>query len=213
MDGAWLSRRERILGEIVPFGERRRRKRRKFVLLVAKVSAAAFCATVAVGAGWDQLTSTWQWATTAGPVNASEVSAVSDNSKPAHLTPRTRLPERRVVSAFTACNGSKRVTCVVDGDTFWFEGEKVRIADIDTPEIGEAKCPSERALGEKAKSRLLVLLSAGPFEMQALPDRDTDKYGRLLRVLVRNGQSIGDRLVAEGLARTWSGRREPWCGI
>ena len=37
------------------------------------------------------------------------------------------------------------------------------------------------------------------------------EYGRSLRVLTRNGQSIGDMLVAEGLGPTWTGRREPWC--
>jgi endonuclease YncB( thermonuclease family) len=28
---------------------------------------------------------------------------------------------------------------------------------------------------------------------------------------LRDGRSLGDQLVSEGLARTWSGRREPWC--
>ena len=33
--------------------------------------------------------------------------------------------------------------------------------------------------------------------------RDEDRYGRKLRVVVRNGRSLGDQLVSEGLARTW----------
>jgi micrococcal nuclease len=41
--------------------------------------------------------------------------------------------------------------------------------------------------------------------------RDEDRYGRKLRVVVRDGRSIGDMLVAEGLARAWTGRREPRC--
>ena len=111
---------------------------------------------------------------------------------------------------FELC-GMVRQTCVVDGDTFWFEGRKIRIADIDTPEISEPKCVSEYALGMKATHRLRDLLNAGPFDLQPIPDRDLDKYGRELRVVVRNGRSLGDQLVSEGLARTWSGRREPWC--
>jgi endonuclease YncB( thermonuclease family) len=55
------------------------------------------------------------------------------------------------------------------------------------------------------------LLHAGPFELERIPGRDEDRYGRKLRVVTRNGRSLGDQLVAEGLARTWSGRREPWC--
>ena len=99
----------------------------------------------------------------------------------------------------------------MDGDTFWLRGEKIRIADIDTPEIGKPQCARELALGQKAKMRLQALLNAGPFEMRPLPDREADQYGRSLRILMRNGQSIGDKLVAEGLARTWEGRRRPWC--
>jgi endonuclease YncB( thermonuclease family) len=37
-------------------------------------------------------------------------------------------------------------------------------------------------------------------------------YGRKLRILVRNGRSLGDTLVAEGLARRWDGARRSWCG-
>ena len=100
---------------------------------------------------------------------------------------------------------------MVDGDTFWLDRRKVRIADIDTPEIGEPKCDAEFALGMKATRRLRELLNAGPFTLEAIPGRDQDKYGRDLRVVVRSGRSLGDQLVQEGLARTWSGRREPWC--
>jgi len=69
----------------------------------------------------------------------------------------------------------------------------------------------ELALGNKATDRLVELVNEGPFELKVWQDRDTDGYGRKLRVLVRNGRSLGDRLVSEGLARTWAGRREPWC--
>jgi endonuclease YncB( thermonuclease family) len=99
---------------------------------------------------------------------------------------------------------------VIDGDTFRFEGEKIRIADIDTPEV-KGRCAQERALAARATDRLAVLLAAGPFELETIGGRDEDRYGRKLRIVTRNGRSIGDQLVAEGLARTWSGRREPWC--
>lgn len=112
---------------------------------------------------------------------------------------------------YTLCSGSVRVHCVVDGDTIWHDGIKIRIADIDTPEVGQPKCSSEAALGAKATKRLLQLVNAGRFEMKAWQGRDEDQYGRKLRVFVRNGRSLGDILVSEGLARTWSGRRVPWC--
>jgi endonuclease YncB( thermonuclease family) len=57
-----------------------------------------------------------------------------------------------------------------------------------------------------------ALLKDGPFEMRRISGRDEDRYGRKLRVIVRDGRSLGDQMVAEGLARTWEGRRRPWCG-
>lgn len=99
---------------------------------------------------------------------------------------------------------------VVDGDTFWLGGDKTRIADIDTPEL-HARCPSELALAQRATHRLEALLEEGPFEMSPIGGRDEDRYGRKLRIVTRGGRSLGDVLVAEGLARTWTGRREPWC--
>jgi endonuclease YncB( thermonuclease family) len=98
---------------------------------------------------------------------------------------------------------------VIDGDTFDWAGERVRIADIDTPEL-RGRCEEEVRLAQAATARLGDLLAAGPFELQQ-SGRDADRYGRKLRVVVRGGRSLGDQLVAEGLARTWTGRREPWC--
>lgn len=100
---------------------------------------------------------------------------------------------------------------VVDGDTFWIGGDKVRIADIDTPETHPPRCADEAERGERATRRLAALLNEGPFELQPIAGRDVDRYGRKLRIVTRNGRSLGDVLVAEGLARTWTGRREPWC--
>ena len=97
---------------------------------------------------------------------------------------------------------------MTDGDTYWEGHEKIRLADIDTPEIEHAQCPAERAAGERAKRRLLDLLNAEPYRIQRT---GTDRYGRTLAIVTNRGGSIGDRLVREGLARTWSGRREPWC--
>lgn len=103
---------------------------------------------------------------------------------------------------YSLCSGAVGTHCVVDGDTLWHKGTKVRVADIDTPEVGDPKCSSEAALGARATRRLLELVNAGPVEFQAWPGRDEDRYGRKLRVLIRDGRSLGDILVKEGLART-----------
>lgn len=111
---------------------------------------------------------------------------------------------------FAVC-GMVRRTCVVDGDTIWLEGTKIRIADIDTPEISQPKCDYEYDLGIKARDRLVALLNKDEFTLATIGNRDEDQYGRKLRVILRGGRSLGDQLVSEGLARTWTGRREAWC--
>ncbi|MHA6690102.1 thermonuclease family protein [Devosia sp. A449] len=112
--------------------------------------------------------------------------------------------------SFPICSGGGRINCVVDGDTFWLDGTKIRIADIDTPEVGQPSCAAEKALGQRATTRLQELLNAGPFDLQAA-DRDEDRYGRKLRIVERQGRSLGDTLVAEGLAHRWGGRQQNWC--
>lgn len=115
-------------------------------------------------------------------------------------------------ASFALCDGPVRSTCVVDGDTLWYNGEKIRIADINTPETSEPHCAREAQLGRQATLRLQALLNSGPFTLEPNPDgRDTDKYGRSLRVITRGGESLGGALVSEGLAEYWKGYRGDWC--
>jgi endonuclease YncB( thermonuclease family) len=116
-----------------------------------------------------------------------------------------------LVGTFSLCGSGRRVDCVVDGDTFWHRGVKIRIADIDTPELSPPRCEAERVKGEAAKRRLQALLNAGPFSLTT-SGRDEDRYGRKLRSVRRGGVSFGDVLIREGLARRWDGARRPWCG-
>ena len=101
---------------------------------------------------------------------------------------------------------------MVDGDTIRYGGTKIRLEDIDTPETHEPRCASEAALGRRATRRLLELVNAGPFQLVRTGGRDEDRYGRKLRTITRGGRSVGDVLIAEGLARPWDGARRSWCG-
>jgi micrococcal nuclease len=115
-----------------------------------------------------------------------------------------------VSGAFSICGSGQRISCVVDGDTFWFRGEKIRIADIDTPELSPPRCERERKRGLEAKQRLLEILNSGPLSFKTTA-RDEDRFGRKLRIVYRDRRSVGDILVAEGLARKWEGSRRSWC--
>lgn len=111
------------------------------------------------------------------------------------------------------CTGNIRHSCVVDGDTLWIEGEKIRLADIDAPET-EGRCVEERILAARSAGRLAELIGRGDYEIQRgdpADGRTADRYGRTLAVIMVDGVSVGSILVEEGLARPWSGRRERWC--
>ena len=111
---------------------------------------------------------------------------------------------------FSFCHSGGGTNCVVDGDTIWYQGNNIRIADIDTPETHPARCSREAELGAAATRQLQALLNAGTFSIDTI-DRDTDRYGRQLRILTRGGESIGGMLVDDGLARWYAGGRRSWC--
>jgi|APMI01.1.fsa_nt_gi endonuclease YncB( thermonuclease family) len=114
-------------------------------------------------------------------------------------------------ATFQRCD-AVRENCVVDGDTFWFHGVKIRIADIDAPEISKPSCAHEYQLGLQATFQLVTFLNAGPFDLSRPAGRKQDRFGRELFLLSRGEQSFGDSLVALGLGHRWYGRKESWCG-
>lgn len=116
-------------------------------------------------------------------------------------------------AAMPLCDGPARATCVVDGDTLWIEREKIRLADVDAPEI-DSPCVEARVLAARAAGRLAELLATGTYQVHRgdpVDGRATDRFGRTLAVILVDGVSVGEILVAEGLARPWRGHRENWC--
>lgn len=140
----------------------------------------------AYGAGW--LDGVWK---------DSQMQAVTGAASGEHAT-------------FGYCHIGGGYNCVVDGDTIWLKGEKIRVADIDAPETHDYRCSSEKELGDRATRRLHELLESGPISLQVI-DRDEDRYGRKLRIVLVNGKSVGDALVSEGLVRWYGNGRRPWC--
>jgi endonuclease YncB( thermonuclease family) len=116
--------------------------------------------------------------------------------------------EAALVRRMPVCLGPVRFNCVVDGDTAWVDGEKIRLSGIDAPEIA-GRCSAERELAQRAKIRLSELLSSQPFTVAR---SGTDRYGRTLATLyLREGGDTGEVMTREGLVRPWTGRRMPWC--
>ena len=110
------------------------------------------------------------------------------------------------LASMPICPSGPRDNCVHDGDTLWWAGEKIRIANIDTPEL-RGQCQAETNLAYAARDRLAVLLGDG----FTIHREGRDRYGRTLARLTVNGRDVGSMLVAEGYARRWDGARRGWC--
>ncbi len=130
----------------------------------------------------------------AGPRVADRPAATSRN-----VLATPGRPARSIVSCAR--------NCVTDGDTFRLGDERIRIVGIDAPEM-QGRCAEETVLANKAKRRLRDLIEGRTLLIER---QGTDRFGRTLADVRAGGRDVGQRLVAEGLARKWTGAREPWC--
>ncbi|MBY3030002.1 hypothetical protein HF265_12945 [Rhizobium leguminosarum] len=110
--------------------------------------------------------------------------------------------------AFGYCGQGAHINCVSDGGVFWYKGEKIVIADMASPVVDQARCDGERRVAFAAKSRLLALLNAGPFTMNAAGKSEPSGAPR---VISRDGRSFGAQLINEGLARKPGAAGGAWC--
>lgn len=100
---------------------------------------------------------------------------------------------------------------VIDGDTVVVNGETVRLARIDAPEI-RGHCASEKRLARAAKARMVELMAGGKIRVErGYKGRMKDRHRRTLGRVYVGDTDVGEVLIQEGLARPWRGRRAPWC--
>ncbi|AYG65786.1 MULTISPECIES: thermonuclease family protein [unclassified Rhizobium] len=133
--------------------------------------------------------------------------------------PVSKIPIERPVPSlrpqtggrFVFCGRGSGTNCVVDGNTFWQNGARIQLADIDVPDADAARCPGERQKAAAAKLRLQAILNDGTFVLSG-SNRPDDRNGGKLRIAMRAGRSIGDQMVSEGLAHRWTGQVLSWCG-
>jgi len=85
---------------------------------------------------------------------------------------------------------------IIDGDTVWFEGRKIRIWGIDAPEMGQQQ-------GRAAKDELARLMT---FRKMLVIPKDMDRYGRIVAQIHCGRGDIGQIMVANGYAVGWGGK-------
>ena len=103
--------------------------------------------------------------------------------------------------AVALAGGGPVVARVVDGDTLTTSrGERVRLVQIDTPEVGSGECYSRAAARELAR----LAAPGTAVRLEADPALDAvDRYGRLLRYVWASGRNVNLELVRRGAATVW----------
>jgi len=104
---------------------------------------------------------------------------------------------------------------VVDGDTIMVANERIRLAQIDAPEldqVGFDKTRMETNQGYDVRGELMDKLEGKRVEVTLLPwnkrnGNFRDRNGRLLGIVTCGGEDIGEWLVRKGLAVAAFGAR------
>jgi micrococcal nuclease len=108
------------------------------------------------------------------------------------------LPGAAAAQGHAHGSGTAVVASVHDGDTLTLtDGRRVRLVQIDTPELGSGECYSGAA--RTALVRLVPVGSRVVLEADPALDR-VDRYGRLLRYVRRSGVNVNIELVRLGAA-------------
>ncbi|WP_373086942.1 thermonuclease family protein [Sneathiella sp.] len=89
---------------------------------------------------------------------------------------------------------------IVDGDTLWMKGQKIRLAGIDAPESQQTCISTSRSryqCGIAARNFLKDLIADQPVQCDS---RSMDKYGRLLATCYIGTRDINAEMVSAGWA-------------
>ena len=102
------------------------------------------------------------------------------------------------ISGSYTASATSTIAKIYDGDTITLStGERVRLLQIDTPELVPAEC-----FGQEARTALISLLAtSGELSLRTDPKLDkVDRYGRLLRYVFIGKTNVNLRLVELGAA-------------
>jgi len=88
--------------------------------------------------------------------------------------------------------------------------ERVRLVNVDAPELFSPSCDAERAQARRATEFTRAWLARGPVEIVVATERKS--WNRIIAYVRRGADDLGEALIAAGHARPCTGRKENWCG-
>ena len=101
---------------------------------------------------------------------------------------------------------------VVDAQSLVIDGQRVRLSNIDAPELFPgARCWAEAILAKQAFFTALEEVQRGN-DVQLRSQGRQNRWGQLLAEVDIDGVDLGDLLYQQGLASRPTGERFDWCG-
>ena len=102
-----------------------------------------------------------------------------------------------------------------DGDTCYVTVDgantKIRLLELDTPEISKPKCEAELKLGLTARDYLDNLITmASTVEFKTVYEEDY--FGRILSYLIIDGEDVSAKIVENNLGVVYNrNNKKDWC--
>ena len=102
-----------------------------------------------------------------------------------------------------------------DGDTCYVtykgKNDKVRLLELDTPEISSPKCEQEYVLGIDARNFVNNLISEG-VSIKFKTEYNRDFFGRILSYIIVDGENVSKKMVSNGLGVIYDrSNKKDWC--
>ena len=102
-----------------------------------------------------------------------------------------------------------------DGDTCYvmIDGTKakIRLLELDTPEISKPKCDAELELGLEARDYINNLI-ANASSVEIKTDYEKDYFGRTLAHLIIDGEDASAKIRSNNLGVIYErGNKKDWC--
>ena len=88
------------------------------------------------------------------------------------------------------------------------EKDKIRLLELDTPEINNSKCEKEYILGIKARDYINKLIS-NSYKIEFISDYKRDYFGRILTYMFIDGENVSKIIVSNELGVIYDKNNKP----
>jgi hypothetical protein len=109
---------------------------------------------------------------------------------------------------YPLCANEQLRSCIMDGNTFWYGGELMRLENVNPPEPAREACAPNASTAAAATARLFELLN---FKEIFVFRYGTDADGHTLTRVISGGHDVGQVLIDEHLAQPNTSSSGAWC--